>query len=154
MALPPKFVPRTGQIDYTNIKRAPVINCIVKHGEKILIVRRNPSMTFYPGVWNGISGFLDEPDKTIEEKVKEELREELSMPEENILSIKEGAVIEQEDPEYKKTWIVHPVLVEVESDELSLDWEADQYKWVDPETALTFPLLPGFGDVIGTFFNI
>ena len=63
-----KFQPKPGQIDYTNIKWAPVINCVVKHGDKILIVKRSPDLKFYPGWWNGLGGFLDD-DKELEEKV-------------------------------------------------------------------------------------
>jgi len=53
----PEFKPKPGQIDYTNIRVAPVINCVVQYQDKILIVRRNLKMKFYPGYWNGISGF-------------------------------------------------------------------------------------------------
>lgn len=147
-----KFVPRPGQIDYTNIKRAPVINCILKRGDKILLVHRSPAMRIHPGVWNGISGFLDEEAKTVSQKVEEELREEAGIEPNNILSIKEGVVFEQEDPENNKTWIVHPVLVEVATDQIHLDWEAAEYAWVKPEEISRYNLLPGFDKVMKTFF--
>lgn len=31
MSEEPKFKPKPGQVDYTNTKRAPVINCVVKY---------------------------------------------------------------------------------------------------------------------------
>jgi isopentenyldiphosphate isomerase len=148
----PGFEPKPGQIDDTHARRAPVLNCIVRFGDKILIVRRNSTMHFHPGVWNGVSGFLDEIGKTLEDKVREELREELGIDEDDIVSITEGEVVEQEDATYGKTWIVHPVLVDVNSDVVELDWEAEEHAWVHPHQVWDFDLLPGFDDVITTFF--
>lgn len=141
------FTPRPGQTDYTNIRRAPVINCVVKYRDRILIVKRNSNMHFYPNYWNGISGFLDE-EKPIEEKVKEELREELGLSEEHIISIQHGKPFEQEAPTYNKTWIVHPVLAEIDTDTIKLNWEAREYRWTKPEDAKKFDLLPGFDKVL------
>jgi ADP-ribose pyrophosphatase YjhB (NUDIX family) len=143
----PRFVPRPGQTDYTNIKRAPVINCILKNKGRILLVQRSPDLNFYPGYWSGISGFLDD-DRSVEEKVKEELKEELGMEESDIVAVKQGAVFEQEDPQYDKTWVIHPVLVIVKTDKVKLDWEAQRYIWILPAEAGTFDLLPGFDMVL------
>jgi len=49
-----------------------------RYQNKILVVQRSKKLHFYPGYWNGISGFLDD-QKNIEQKVKEELREELGI---------------------------------------------------------------------------
>lgn len=150
----PKFIPRPGQIDYTHAKRAPVVNCIVQHREKILIVKRSEELNFHPGKWNGISGFLDEPHKTVAEKVREELHEEAGIKADDIISIQEGHIIEEKDPNYEKTWIVHPILAKVMSDTVTLDWEAAEYKWIDPKTLYSFPFLPGFDLVVKEFFTI
>ena len=147
----PPFIPREGQIDYTNIKRAPVINSVVVCQGKILLVQRNPNMKFHPGVWSGISGFLDEPHKSVEEKVREELREELGIQEDEIVSIREGELMEEESPEYDKVWIVHPVLVELSTFEENLDWEAQNFVWVEPEEARQYDLLPNFDKVLDAF---
>lgn len=142
-----KFKPKLGQTDYTKARWAPVINCVLQYGNKILIVERSRKLNFYPGYWNGISGFLDDA-KSIEEKVEEELEEELGIGEENILQIHLGEIFDQDEPEYKKTWIVHPVLVEVKTDKIKLDWEAKNYKWIEPGEAKNFNLLPGFEMVL------
>ena len=148
----PKFIPKPGQVDYTNVRRAPVVNCVVKCGNKILIVKRNPTMHFYPGYWNGISGFLDD-GKSIFEKVQEELREEVGIESDRVASFKEGRIFEQEEPTYDKVWIVHPVLVEVASDDITRDWEAVDFRWIVPDDASCFNLLPGFERVLDAFFH-
>lgn len=126
----PKFIPRPGQIDLTNVRRAPVINCVVKYKDKILIVQRS-----------------------VEQKAKDEIKEELGKEEKDIITIHEGDVFEQEEPNYGKTWIVHPVLVDVNTDKITLDWEAERYKWIDVVDAAKFNLLPGFDRVLEVLFS-
>jgi len=36
-----KFKPKPGQIDFTHARWSPVINCVVKYKNKILIAQRN-----------------------------------------------------------------------------------------------------------------
>ncbi len=142
-----KFKPKSGQTDYTNIRWAPVVNCVVMYRGKMLLVERSPSLRLYPGYWNGISGFLDD-QKSLKEKVIEELREELGIRKNEVVSIRPGEVFNQDEPKYKKTWIVHPILVHVKTDHVSLDWEAQKYKWVTLREAEKMKLLPGFDIVL------
>lgn len=148
-----KFKPRPGQVDFTNIRWAPVINCVVKHGRKILIVERSNNLRLYPGYWNGISGFLDD-ERNLEQKVQDEIGEELGIKKKDIISIRLGNIFDQEAPKYKKTWIVHPVLVEVKTDQVTLDWEAEKHRWLLPKEAMKQKLLPGFDQVIQSFFKV
>ncbi|MBI1999089.1 MAG: NUDIX domain-containing protein, partial [Parcubacteria group bacterium] len=141
------FKPKRGQIDFTNARWAPVINCVVKHKDKILIVKRSAALRLYPGYWNGISGFLDDK-RTLEQKARDEVREELGIPAKAIKKVRVGAIFHQNAPKYKKTWIVHPVLVEAATDKIRLDWEAAEYRWIRPNEAGHFKLLPGFDTVL------
>lgn len=147
----PEFRPEVGQVDYTGIRYAPVINCVVRNDGEILLVRRSPGMRLYPNFWNGISGFLDDK-RGIEEKVKAELREELGIEEEDISAIRRGFVFDQEEAKYAKTWIVHPILVDVTTRKVRLDWEAATYGWFDPDDARKLDLLPGFDKVLDALF--
>ena len=142
-----KFVPKPGQVDFTNVRWCPVLNCVVMYEGKILLVQRNKNMRLYPGYWNGISGFLDD-HKSLEQKVCEELREELGISKKHILSIQLARILNQDAPKYKKTWIVHPVLVKVDTDKIKLDWEAQNYRWVKPSEAKKMNLMPGFDETL------
>jgi isopentenyldiphosphate isomerase len=118
-----------------------------------LLVKRSKNLKFYPGLWNGISGFLDDR-RSIEQKVKDELAEEVGIKEKDIISIKVGQVFDLDEPKYKKTWIVHPVLVRMRANKclrankIKLDWEAKEFKWIGPKEVEKFKLVPGFGRVI------
>src|SRR3972149_5920814 len=142
-----KFKLKPGQIDYTNARWAPVINCVVKYRDKILVVQRSKDLNFYPGYWNGISGFLDDK-RSFEQKVKDELMEELGIPNNKIKNIRLREIFHQEAPKYAKSWIVHPVLVEVLENKIKLDWEARNYKWIKLSKAKKLKLLPGFNYVL------
>jgi 8-oxo-dGTP diphosphatase len=146
------FVPKEGQIDYTNIHWAPVINCIVQCRDRILLLKRSDTMRLYPGVWNGTSGFLDD-DKSLIEKVTEEMEAELGITREHMLKVKLGQIFHQEAPDYNKTWIVHPVLVEVDTDQVALDWESQDHRWVTLEESKTMNLLPGLERVLDSLFE-
>ncbi|HUD04170.1 MAG TPA: NUDIX domain-containing protein [Candidatus Paceibacterota bacterium] len=146
-----KFKPRKEQVDFTHIRWAPVINCVLKYKNKILLVQRSKNMRLYPEYWNGISGFLDD-DKSLEQKVWQELKEEVGLAKKNIISIHPGIILNQDEPKYKKTWIVHPVLVNINTEKIKLDWEAQNYQWVTLEKAKKLKLLPGFDKVLFSLF--
>jgi ADP-ribose pyrophosphatase YjhB (NUDIX family) len=141
------FKLKRGQTDYTKIRWAPVMNCVVMHKGKILLVQRSKDLNFYPGYWNGISGFLDDA-KGLDEKIREELREELGIRPKDIQSFTLGEIFDQDEPKYKKTWIVHPILVKIKTDKISLDWEAKKFMWTTLEQARKMKLLPGFNLVL------
>ncbi len=143
------FRPKKGQVDYTHIRYAPVVNCLLRHKGKILLVERSKNLRFYPGCWNGISGFLDD-DRSIEGKVMMELREELGIRKQMIKKMRFGVIFRQEEKKYKKTWIVHPVLVDVKTDRIKIDWEAHGYAWVKPKDIRKRKLLPGFSKVLSS----
>ena len=146
----PKFVPKSGQVDYTSIRYAPVVNIVVAQGSKVLLVQRSSGMRLYPGCWNGVSGFLDD-NRSIEEKVTQELSEELGITSDAIESIERGQVLLQEAPEYHKTWLVVPVLARTNATDFRLDWEAQRAKWYMPAQIRELDLLPGFEAVIKQF---
>lgn len=143
----PLFKPKSGQVDYTHARWAPVINCVIKYRDKILVVQRSKELNFYSGYWNGISGFLDD-NRSFEQKVKDELWEELGIPGRTVKKIRLCEIFHQEASKYKKTWIVHPVLVEIKTDKVRLDWEARNYKWIKISEAKKIKLLPGFDQVL------
>jgi isopentenyldiphosphate isomerase len=109
-------------------------------------------MRLYPNFWNGISGFLDD-DRSLEDKVREELHEELGIAEESIVSMMLGDVFLQDAPQYQKTWIVHPILVAVSTDQVSTDWEAQVFRWIRPDEVKHFDVMPGFELVLERLFD-
>jgi G3E family GTPase len=71
--------------------------------------------------------------KSLKQKVYEELREEVGISKKHIHSIQLARILNQEAKRYNKTWIVHPVLVKVDTDKVKPDWEAQNYIWIRPQ---------------------
>lgn len=146
-----KFVPKPGQIDYTNIRYAPCIKVIPVHDGKILVAKRTTERRLYPGYWDFINGFLD--DKcSIEEKATEELAEEVGIGSGDVASFKRGKAAISEDPDYGKTWLIVPVLAEVKTAKFDLDWEATEAKWLTPSEAASIEMIPGTLEIVSQFF--
>jgi 8-oxo-dGTP pyrophosphatase MutT (NUDIX family) len=136
----PKFP--DGRIDYSDSDKAPVLTCFVKYKDKILLLKRSDKVRIYQGLWNSVAGYLDE-FRPLEEKVLEELREELSITPDLIKQTKLGQSYELIDSKAKKIWIVFPVLVELNKEpKIKLDWEHTDLKWIDPADLKNFNTVP------------
>jgi len=130
-----------GRIDYSNSDTAPVITIFVKYEDKILLLKRSDKVRAYQGKWNSVAGYLDEL-KPIRQKSLEEVREETGIKEDNISSIQVGESYEFKDTEIDKTWIIHPILVELKNEpEIQLNWEHTEYKWIKPEELKNFDIV-------------
>ncbi|HSW79411.1 MAG TPA: NUDIX domain-containing protein [Candidatus Saccharimonadales bacterium] len=147
----PKFVPKPGQVDYTNIRYAPVLDVVVTRNGKILLAKRSADRRMFPDCWAAVAGFLDD-SSDIEAKAYEELGEELGIKQSNVTKLTQGQVILREDPVHNKTYLIVPLLAEVTTDKFTLDWEADEAKWFTPKEIPKLNLMPGMINVIGQFF--
>lgn len=135
------------KVDYTNIYWAPVMHCIVKCKDKILLIQRGEKLD-HPFYWSGVSGFLDD-QKDLQNKIKEELKEEIGVTSQQIKSIHLGEIFHRNASKFKKTWIVHPILVELHSNQIQLNpKECHDFRWVYLEDVNKFRLLPGCKETI------
>ena len=130
------------RIDYTTARKAPVLTIFIRFNKKILLLKRSQEVLTYKGKWNTVAGYLDQL-KPLEEKVKEELFEELSLDEKDIESYYLGSSYSFDDNEIQKTWIIFPVLVELKhKPRITLDWEHTEYKWIYPEEIDQYDTVP------------
>lgn len=143
----PKF--SDGRIDYSSSDKASVLTCFVKYKDKILLLKRSDKVSNYQGLWNTVAGYLDE-FKPLEEKAREELQEELGITADMIKKIKLGEPYEFEDKKINKTWIIFPVLVELNKEPvIKLDWEHTEYKWIDSADLKKFDIVPNLEETWG-----
>ncbi len=120
-----------GRINFTDVKKAPVLNVVVYCQGEILIVKRSQKVSAYQGLWNGISGFIDEP-KSIETFALQELKEELSITPD---SLQVAHPYEVDDRTIDRVWVVYPVLAMLtqKPKNIILDWEHTEYRWITPK---------------------
>lgn len=96
----------------------------------------------YKNLWSSLAGFLDD-EKSVEEKVLEELREELGVMKEHVRRVATGRTYTFVDDAIGKEWTRHLCLAEIASPEITLDWEHTDYRWIDPDEAEAFETVPG-----------
>ncbi len=135
-----------GRIDYSNSDKAPVVTCFVRFEDKILLLKRSKRVHTYQGKWHTVAGYIDEP-KPIRQKALEELEEELSIPSKDVSRFTAGEPYEFFDEGAKKSWIVHPVLVELKKKpEVRLDWEHTEFKWISPDEVEGYDTVPNLDE--------
>src|SRR5437773_9083480 len=123
---------KTGQ----SLRPTHVVTCFLMRfdtGEpRILIVQRSQRVGSYHGQWAGISGFL-EPNTTPDEQAYTEIREETSLQPQQVRMLRRGAIVEHVDPPLGRHFYIHPFLFEaLAPDEIHLDWEAHEMRWITP----------------------
>ena len=105
-------------------------------------------------MWNTVAGYIDE-DKPLNEKVKEELKEESGLDFRKIKNMAFGDPYNFYDGAINRTWIIYPVLVEVTSKpKIELDFEHTDFTWIFPDELLNYNTVPSFAKsmrrVLGT----
>ncbi|MBL7169603.1 MAG: NUDIX domain-containing protein [Candidatus Aenigmarchaeota archaeon] len=65
------------------MKHKNVVICIVKHGDKILLLKRRPKDKIYPGRWNFVCGSIEENEKPLETAYRE-IKEESGISQKNV----------------------------------------------------------------------
>lgn len=143
----PKF--EDGRIDYTNERVCFVLNCVVVSGSEVLLTERSSNVIAYPDTINGISGFIDRVDVSIEEQARTELSEELQAPLSQIERLEVHAPMIQVDQVINREWHVCVVLVEFRSKfRPETNWENKSAKWYKITEATELELMPGFDETL------
>jgi NADH pyrophosphatase NudC (nudix superfamily) len=127
-------------VNYTHADTAPVVMCVVKHGDELLLVKRAAGLADASGYWSTVNGFIDQPIP-VERIVQQELREELSLSV-DLDQIRVGKSYTVDNPLEKRRYITFPCLVELdEKPEIKLDREADACAWTNREQLDGFRIL-------------
>lgn len=138
-----------GRINYKDQRVCYVVSTVVIADDYVLLLERSKDVSSYPETINGVSGFIDQLDLTLEDIVKKELKEEVKAPLEKIQNIKIGEQIIQTDEDIGKEWRVYPVTVQFkEKFKPKINWENKSAKWYKTSDAQNLKLMPGFGEVL------
>ncbi len=109
-----------------------VVTCFLTRGSKILVLRRSDKVGTYPGLWAGVSGFV-EGEEDPGDRAWLEIQEETGIEAERLELLKRGEALSVQDPGLARQWIVHPFLFRIaEGVRVRLDWEHEAFQWIDP----------------------
>ena len=126
---------------YTNI-----VTSIIKHQEKILLLKRSDRVKTMKNVWSGVSGIIENDD---ESRAKIEIFEEVGLVEKKIELLKSNKQIEIDSQQYKNhTWNIFPFLFQVETPEIKLNWENSEFVWIDPNDIVNYKTVPALKQIL------
>ena len=108
-----------------------VVACILRHGEKIALFKRSATVGSAPGRWHCVTGFL-EPGVPPLDQALTEIVEETGLDTDRVRLVGAPEPLRMERPAQGWVWVVYPFLFDAESSILRLDWEHDEYRWIDP----------------------
>ena len=118
-----------------------VVTSFLRYKSKILLLQRSSHVGTYQGRWAGCSGYIEGNENAIDRALIE-IQEETRLSKEDVKLIRTGQPLEVIDKDKGITWIVHPFLFEISTDEIQLDWEHKKHKWIDPLDLSTFETVP------------
>jgi len=129
------------------IERA-VIACFLRFGGQICLLKRSQAVGSSPGRWHCLTGYL-EPGVEPLEQAMIEVAEEVGLAADSITLIDAPPPLRIERPSQGWVWVIYPFLFEAASAELRLDWEHDEYRWIDPAELATADCVAWARDVWG-----
>lgn len=124
-----------------NKKKIRVVTVFLMHEGKVLILRRSDKVRTMKHRWAGISGYIEGNENVLGRAYKE-VSEETGFSSKEIELVKTAEPLEVPDKELDTLWIVHPHLFKTSSMDVKLDWEHDQYRWIDPAEITSYDTVP------------
>jgi uncharacterized protein len=133
----------TGAVSIVGLAESEVTTSIIRHGAKVLILKRSDKVGTNKGKWAGVSGYVEAGERP-EQTAPREIREELS--------IEKFTLVRKGDPmiirEAGHIWTIYPFLFETDSEDVTIDWEHTEYRWVHPSEVKEYDVVPGFLKVL------
>jgi len=122
-----------------NINTVHGMICVVinKKGQ-ILILKRTTDKKFFPNKWAPVGAAPLTGKENMREIAKRELVDELGVS---------GKILKEEKPFPSKTeglsWMIYPFLAQIDTDDVTLNEEHTEAKWVNLEELGSYDTIPG-----------
>ena len=128
---------------YTNI-----VTSFLKNQDKILILKRSQDVKSMKGLWSGVSGVIEKNEEPIK-RARIEIFEELGISEKHVTLIKSNNELIVESPQYKNhQWLIFPFLFKTDKNEIKLNWENSEFKWIDVNQLKEFNTVPNLEKIL------
>ncbi len=97
--------------------------------------------------WGGISGYIEQEEPV--KRALKEIAEETGLKNKNVTLLRIGEPLEAvESGKPEITWIVHPFLFSSNTDQIRIDWEHDEYRWINPKEIENYETVPRLEDAL------
>lgn len=133
-----------GYLDLPEVTDTPVVTVMLVNPKgELLILKRSQRVGSFQGHWAGVSGYLEERSPL--EQALLELEEETGLGRGELQLVTEGPLIYARDG--ARGFTVHPFLFRCTREDIRIDWEHTEFKWIDPKELGKYPTPPGLGRV-------
>ena len=119
----------------------PVVACILRHEGRIALLKRSQAVGSSPGRWHCITGFIEGGTGPLEQALTE-IGEETGLSGDGIALVTAPPPICIERPHQGWVWVIYPFLFDTLSPDLRLDWEHDEYRWIDASELVSMDVVP------------
>jgi predicted aconitase with swiveling domain len=134
-----------GTVEIPGVAEKHVVSCVLKKGNRILILKRSEKVGTFRGHWAGVSGFVEKGEMPLETAFKEIL-EELGINNAKLVKTGTPLMIRSGDI----LWTIHPYLFDVDESRVTTDWEHTEYRWILPSELASYEIVPGLDKVISS----
>jgi 8-oxo-dGTP pyrophosphatase MutT (NUDIX family) len=127
--------------------RIKVVTVFLMYKGKLLLLKRSAKVRTMNGVWAGISGYLEDVNPLVQ--AFKEIREECGLTEGQVNLLKIAEPLEVRDELFSNIiWIVYPFLFESSTKSIRLDWEHDEYDWINPINLGNYKTVPKLDEAL------
>ncbi len=134
-----------GTVELPGVHETEVVTAILRHGDRILILKRSDKVRTNKGMWAGVSGYIEAGEKPLKTAVKE-IGEETAVHDATL--VRNGEVIPVRVGD--TVWRIYPFLFDVPDEAITIDWEHTEYTWVHPSELSRFETVKGLKRVLGS----
>ena len=125
-----------------------IVTSFIKHNDQILILKRSEKVRSMKGLWSGVSGIIENNENPID-RAKIEIFEEVGIKEKEIKLVKKLEKMKIQSQQYKNhEWEIFPFLFETENENVELNWENSEFKWILPKELKNYQTVPSLEKIL------
>ena len=125
-----------------------IVTSFIKYNDQILILKRSEKVRSMKGLWSGVSGIIENNENPID-RAKIEIFEEVGIKEKEIRLIKKLEKMKIQSQQYKNhEWEIFPFLFETNNENVELNWENSESKWILPKELKNYQTVPSLEKIL------
>ena len=125
-----------------------IVTSFIKYNDQILILKRSEKVRSMNGLWSGVSGIIENNEKPID-RAKIEIFEEVGIKEKEIRLVKKLEKMKIQSQQYKNhEWEIFPFLFETNNENVELNWENSEFKWITPKELKNYQTVPSLEKIL------
>lgn len=132
-----------GTVELPDVRETEVVTAILRHDDKILLLKRSDKVRTNKGLWAGVSGYIEIGEKPLQTAVKE-VGEETGVQDATLVRSGELITVRVGDT----AWRIYPFLFDVPNESVRIDWEHTEYAWVRPSEVGRYSTVRGLKRVL------